>query len=79
MTELQVSPICFGTWQLGGDWGSVDERDATAAIRHALELGVNIFDTAQAYGFGVSEQLLGRVLAPELRSRRDGIVIARTA
>jgi aryl-alcohol dehydrogenase-like predicted oxidoreductase len=76
MTDLQVSPICFGTWQLGGDWGDVDERDAKAAIRHALELGVNIFDTAQAYGFGVSEQVLGRALAPELRSRRDEIVIA---
>ncbi|MEA2424169.1 MAG: hypothetical protein QOH13_579, partial [Thermoleophilaceae bacterium] len=76
MTQLQVSPICFGTWQLGGDWGGFDEREATAAIRHALELGVNMFDTAQAYGFGASERLLGRALAPELRSRRDEIVIA---
>jgi aryl-alcohol dehydrogenase-like predicted oxidoreductase len=76
MTDLQVSPICFGTWQLGGDWGGFDEREATAAIRHALELGVNIFDTAQAYGFGASERLLGSALAPELRSRRDDVVIA---
>ncbi len=76
MTNLHVSPICFGTWQLGGDWGGFDERDAIAAIRHALELGVNIFDTAQAYGFGASERLLGRALAPELRSRRDEVVIA---
>jgi aryl-alcohol dehydrogenase-like predicted oxidoreductase len=76
MTELQVSPICFGTWQLGGDWGDFDERDAIAAIRHALELGVNFFDTAQAYGFGASERLLGRALAPEPRSRRDEVVIA---
>jgi aryl-alcohol dehydrogenase-like predicted oxidoreductase len=76
MTNLQVSPICFGTWQLGGDWGGFDERDAIAAIRHALELGVNFFDTAQAYGFGASERLLGRALAPELRSRRDEVVIA---
>jgi aryl-alcohol dehydrogenase-like predicted oxidoreductase len=76
MTDLQVSPICFGTWQLGGDWGGFDERDATAAIRHALELGVNFFDTAQAYGFGASERLLGSALAPELGSRRDEVVIA---
>jgi aryl-alcohol dehydrogenase-like predicted oxidoreductase len=76
MTELEVSPICFGTWQLGGDWGDFDEHDAIAAIRHALELGVNIFDTAQAYGFGASERLLGRALAPELRSRRDEVTIA---
>src|SRR3954452_19622906 len=76
MTSLEVSPICFGTWQLGGDWGTFDERDAVSAIRHALELGVNLFDTAQAYGFGASERLLGRALAPELRSRRDEVVIA---
>src|SRR5215210_1640127 len=75
-TELEVSPICFGTWQLGGDWGGFDERDATTAIRHALELGVNVFDTAQGYGFGASERLLGRALAPELRASRDQIVIA---
>jgi len=75
-TDLQVSPICFGTWQLGGDWGSFDEREATAAVRRALDLGVNSFDTAQAYGFGASERLLGRALAPELRSGRDEIVIA---
>jgi aryl-alcohol dehydrogenase-like predicted oxidoreductase len=76
MTDLRVSPICFGTWQLGGDWGDFDDRAATAAIRHALELGVNFFDTAQAYGFGASERLLGRALAPELGSRRDEVVIA---
>ena len=76
MTELEVSPIGFGTWQLGGDWGSFDERRAIAAIRNALELGVNLFDTAQAYGFGASERLLGSALEPELRSRRDEIVIA---
>src|SRR5919109_1483582 len=76
MTGLEVSPIGFGTWQLGGDWGSFDERRAIAAIRHALELGVNLFDTAQAYGFGASERLLGTALEPELRTRRDEIVIA---
>jgi aryl-alcohol dehydrogenase-like predicted oxidoreductase len=76
MTDLEVSPICFGTWQLGGDWGDVDEREATAAIRHALDVGINMFDTAQAYGFGASERLLGRALAPELRTRRDAVVIA---
>jgi aryl-alcohol dehydrogenase-like predicted oxidoreductase len=76
MTNLQVSPICLGTWQLGGDWGSFDERKAIDAIRHALDLGVNLFDSAQAYGFGASERLLGRALAPELRSRRDDVVIA---
>jgi aryl-alcohol dehydrogenase-like predicted oxidoreductase len=76
MTELQVSPIAFGTWQLGGEWGDFDERQAIAAIRHARELGISLFDTAQAYGFGASERLLGRALGEELNHRRDDVVIA---
>jgi len=73
---LEVSRIAFGTWQLGGDWGQFDEDMAVAAIRRARELGVNFFDTAQAYGFGASERLLGRALRPELSSRRREVVIA---
>jgi aryl-alcohol dehydrogenase-like predicted oxidoreductase len=73
---LRVSRICFGTWQFGGEWGSTEERDSTAAIRRGLELGINFFDTAQAYGFGASEELLGNALRDELRSRRDELVIA---
>lgn len=61
-TDLEVSRICFGTWQFGGEWGAIDERDAIAAVTRARELGVNFFDTAQAYGFGVSERLLARAL-----------------
>jgi len=51
-------------------------REAQAAIRRALELGVTFFDTAQAYGFGKSEQVLGEALRPELKSQRDKITIA---
>jgi aryl-alcohol dehydrogenase-like predicted oxidoreductase len=76
MTNLQVSPIAFGTWQLGGDWGSFDESEAIAAIRHARELGIDFFDTAQAYGFGASERLLGRALRDDLDHRRDEVMIA---
>jgi aryl-alcohol dehydrogenase-like predicted oxidoreductase len=76
MTGLQVSPIAFGTWQLGGEWGVFDESEAIAAIRHARELGINLFDTAQAYGFGASERLLGRALGDELNHHRDDVVIA---
>jgi aryl-alcohol dehydrogenase-like predicted oxidoreductase len=76
MTNLEVSRIAFGTWQLGGEWGSFDERDAIAAIRHARELGINLFDTAQGYGFGASERLLGRALRDDLDHRREEIVIA---
>lgn len=73
---LNVSRIAFGTWQLGGDWGSFDEEAAVAAIRRARELGVNFFDTAQAYGFGSSERILGRALRAELARERDQVVIA---
>lgn len=76
MTDLHVFPIAFGTWQLGGDWGHFDEREAIAAIRHARELGIDLFDTAQAYGFGASERLLGRALGDELNHHRDDVVIA---
>jgi aryl-alcohol dehydrogenase-like predicted oxidoreductase len=76
LSELRVSPIAFGTWQLGGEWGEFDERRAIDAIRHALEIGINFFDTAQAYGFGASERLLGRALEDELRGARDEVVIA---
>jgi aryl-alcohol dehydrogenase-like predicted oxidoreductase len=71
MTDLDVFPIAFGTWQLGGDWGHFDEREAIAAIRHARELGIDLFDTAQAYGFGASERLLGRALGDDRATVRE--------
>jgi aryl-alcohol dehydrogenase-like predicted oxidoreductase len=76
MTDLEVSRIAFGTWQLGGEWGEFDEREAVAAIRHARDLGIDLFDTAQAYGFGASERLLGEALRDDLDHRRDEVVIA---
>jgi aryl-alcohol dehydrogenase-like predicted oxidoreductase len=54
----------------------VDEQAAVAAITRARSAGINFFDTAQAYGFGRSERLLGRALAAELRLARDTVVIA---
>ncbi|WP_314173478.1 aldo/keto reductase [Streptomyces winkii] len=76
VTGLQVSRVAFGTWQLGGDWGPFDEDAAIAAVRRARELGVDFFDTAQAYGFGASERLLGRALRSDLVRDRDSVVIA---
>jgi len=73
-TELEVSAVAFGTWAFGGDWGSFDEDESKAAIRHALDLGVTFFDTAQAYGFGVSERLLADALWE--RARRHDVIIA---
>jgi aryl-alcohol dehydrogenase-like predicted oxidoreductase len=76
MTDLEVSRIAFGTWQLGGEWGTFDEAAAIAAIHAAREVGVNLFDTAQAYGFGASERMLGRALRHDLDHHRDDVVIA---
>jgi aryl-alcohol dehydrogenase-like predicted oxidoreductase len=72
----RVSRIAFGNWSAGGDWGSVDRSAAIAATREALDLGVTLFDTARAYGFGAAEELLGEALRPEIRSARESIVIA---
>ncbi len=75
-TDLNVSRICFGTWAYGGDWGSFDRGDALAAIRRARALGINFFDTAQAYGFGTAEEVLGEALREEIADRREELVIA---
>ena len=75
-TGLEVSRIAFGTWQVSGEWGSYDVDAARRAIRHAHELGVNFFDTAQAYGFGESEEVLANALRHELDHDRDSVVIA---
>ena len=71
---LEVSKVCFGTWQFGGDWGEVERDDAIAAVRKAVDLGVTFFDTAQGYGFGESEQLLSEALGGDLT--RDDVVVA---
>src|SRR6266542_2060614 len=73
-TDLQVSRIAFGTWAFGGDWGASDLQDSKDSIHRALELGINLFDTAQGYGFGVAEQVLGEALRE--RTRREDVVIA---
>ncbi len=72
----QVSRISFGNWSAGGDWGGVDRAAAIAATREALDLGITLFDTARAYGFGAAEELLGEALRPEIGSARESIVIA---
>jgi aryl-alcohol dehydrogenase-like predicted oxidoreductase len=73
-TDLHVSTLALGTWAFGGDWGSFDRADAASAITSALDQGINLFDTAQAYGFGMSERLLGETLWP--RVRRDEVMVA---
>jgi aryl-alcohol dehydrogenase-like predicted oxidoreductase len=72
----RVSTIAFGNWSAGGDWGTVDRKAALATTREAVDLGITLFDTARAYGFGAAEELLGEALRIELRSARESLVIA---
>ncbi len=73
-TNLQVSAVAFGTWAFGGDWGPADLQESRDCIRRALELGINLFDTAQGYGFGVAERLLADALWE--RTSREEVVLA---
>jgi len=62
-TGRTVSVIGLGTWQLGGDWGSVSEADALGVLEASAEAGVTFFDTADVYGDGRSESIIGRFRA----------------
>ncbi len=70
-TTRRASVVGLGTWQLGADWGSVSEEDAAAVLQAAVDAGVTFFDTADVYGDGRSEQVIGRFL-----TGRDDITVA---
>ncbi|MFI7020486.1 aldo/keto reductase [Streptomyces sp. NPDC050164] len=79
---IEVSALGFGCWAIGGEWqdtdgqplgwGKVDDEESVRAVRRALDLGVTFFDTADTYGAGHSERVLGRALG----KRRDDVVVA---
>lgn len=73
-TGWSVGPIGFGAWNIGGQWGEIDDATAIDTIRAGYDAGINFFDTADAYGIppGRSEHLIGRAL----RDRRDKVLIA---
>jgi len=60
-TGFKVSTVSFGSWAIGGTWGSVKDNESLAALHRAVELGVNFFDTADVYGDGHSERLLSQL------------------
>lgn len=61
-TELKVSAIGFGCWEISGTYGPIDAAQFEAAVHRALDAGITCFDTAEAYGMGISEQALGKAL-----------------
>jgi aryl-alcohol dehydrogenase-like predicted oxidoreductase len=70
-TGIQISAIGFGCWEIGGGYGSIEETEFIKAVNRALDIGLNSFDTAEAYGFGASEKSLAKALG----SRRKEAVI----
>jgi myo-inositol catabolism protein IolS len=70
-TGIQISAVGFGCWEIGGGYGSIEESEFIKAVNRALDLGINCFDTAEAYGFGASEKSLAKALG----SRRKEAVI----
>ena len=74
-TELRVSRVALGTWAMGGwMWGGGNDRESIATIWAALDQGINLIDTAPVYGFGVSEEIVGRAIADA--GLRSHVVIA---
>lgn len=72
---MRVSEVSFGAWAIGGGWGRVSDLESYAALGHAIDLGVNFIDTADVYGDGHSEQLIGRLL----KERKEEIFVATKA
>jgi len=71
---IQVSAVGLGTWAIGGTWwGGMDEAEAIDAIQHGIALGVNLIDTAPVYGYGLSEEVVGKAIKG---LDRAGIVLA---
>ncbi len=73
-TGLDVSAIGYGCWEIGGGYGHFDENEVVAAVQRALDLGINLFDTAEGYGYGQSERLLGKALGAR---RKEAIVVTK--
>ncbi|WP_433932963.1 aldo/keto reductase [Sorangium cellulosum] len=72
---IPASRIGLGTWAIGGyQWGGADDDVSVRTIHAALDLGINLIDTAPAYGFGHSEEVVGRAIAE--RGQRDRVVLA---
>jgi aryl-alcohol dehydrogenase-like predicted oxidoreductase len=74
-TGYEVSQISFGAWAIGGTWGEVDDKQSVAALEEAVEQGVNFFDTADVYGDGRSERLVGALA----KSKKQRLIIATKA
>jgi aryl-alcohol dehydrogenase-like predicted oxidoreductase len=74
-TEMTTSRIALGTWAIGGwMWGGSDEAESIRTVHAALDQGINLIDTAPVYGFGVSEEIVGKAI--EQKGRREDVLLA---
>ncbi len=78
---VEITKVGFGAWAIGGGgwsfgWGPQDDDSSIAAMRHALELGVNWIDTAAVYGLGHSEEVVGRLLQDFAKNPTDPLIFA---
>ncbi|HBG01322.1 MAG TPA: aldo/keto reductase [Firmicutes bacterium] len=74
-TGFQVSEVSFGAWAIGGTWGEVSDSESMATLHKAVDLGVNFIDTADGYGDGRSERLIGKLK----KERSEEIIVATKA
>jgi aryl-alcohol dehydrogenase-like predicted oxidoreductase len=74
-TGMKISEVSFGAWAIGADWGTVDDKDSLAALHKAVDLGINLIDTADVYGMGRSEKLVARLR----KERSEQIFVATKA
>lgn len=78
-TDIEVSRIGLGTWAIGGwMWGGTDEKQSIETIHAALEKGINLIDTAPVYGFGRSEEIVGKAI-DEYVGEREGLILSTKA
>ncbi len=73
-TGVQVSAIGLGCWEIGGGYGKIEEEAFIQAVHRALDVGINCFDTAEAYGFGASERALAKALGPR---RKEALIVTK--
>ena len=73
-TDMTASVLGFGCWEMGGGYGDINESEVIDAVHRAIDLGINCFDTAPAYGRGESETMLARALGPR---RKDVLVVTK--
>jgi len=72
-SRLKISVVSLGSWVFGGDqWGETDDKESIATIQKAIDLGINLIDTAPVYGSGHSEEVVGKAI----KGRRDQVFIA---